>query len=67
MKELKRYKIKLRIKSCFELDGVSKEDIMEQLDYIIHNTVILALQDVKSKKKIKIRELKKKEGKDLDE
>lgn len=26
MKELKRYKIKLRIKSCFELDGVSKED-----------------------------------------
>lgn len=54
MKELKRYKIKLRIKSCFELDGVSKEDIMEQLDYIIHNTVILAYQMLNQRKKLKL-------------
>ena len=41
MKKLKRYKVKIVLKYSFDLDGSSKEDIREQVDYILTKPHIL--------------------------
>ena len=66
MKELKRYKVKIVLKYSFDLDGSSKEDIREQVDYILTKPHILILPGVKGSKKVKVKEIFRK-GKDLDE
>lgn len=66
MKELKRYKVKIVLKYSFDLDGSSKEDIREQVGYILTKPHILTLPGVKGSKKVKVKEIFRK-GKDLDE
>ena len=66
MKELRRYKVKIVLKYSFDLDGCSKDDIREQVDYILTKPLILTLQGVKGSKRVKVKEIFRK-GKDLDE
>ena len=55
MKELKRYKVKIVLKYSFDLDGCSKDDIKEQVDYILTKPHILTLPGVKGSKKVKVK------------
>ena len=57
---LKRFKVKLKRKFEFELDGNSKDDIIEQVDYIMKETNILEMPYVKKKTKISIKKVNKK-------
>ena len=66
MKEIKRYKVKIVLRYSFDLDGCSKDDIKEQVDYILTKPHILTLPGVKGSKKVKVKEIFRK-GKDLDE
>ena len=66
MKELRRYKVKIVLKYSFDLDGCSKDDIREQVDYILTKPLILTLPGVKGSKRVKVKEIFRK-GKDLDE
>ena len=66
MKELRRYKVKIVLKYSFDLDGCSKDDIREQVDYILTKPLILTLPGVKGSKRVKVKEIFLK-WKDLDE
>ncbi len=54
---LNRYKVKLIKKYDFELDGTSEQDIREQVNYIIQETQILKLPEVRKNIKIKIKKI----------
>ena len=60
MKMLRKYKVKLKRKFEFELDGSSKEDVKEQVNYIMSETKILEMPYVKKKTKMSIRKVNKK-------
>ena len=61
---LKRYNIKLKLQYKFDLDGKSKEDIAEQVDFIMANPHILTLPEVNKIKKLKIKEIKRRKKND---
>lgn len=52
---LNRYKIRVIKKYDFELDGKSEQDIKEQVDYIMTQTKILDLPEVRKSTRIKIK------------
>lgn len=52
---LNRYKIRVIKKYDFELDGKSERDIKEQVDYIMTQTRILDLPEVRKSTRIKIK------------
>lgn len=52
---LNRYKIRVIKKYDFELDGKSEKDIKEQVDYIMTQTKILDLPEVRKSTRIKIK------------
>ncbi len=54
---MNKYKIKFIVKYTFELDGRSKEDIKEQVDYISHQTKILDMPFVKKRETLNIRKI----------
>ena len=54
---LKRYRVKLVKKYCFDLDGVSEEDIIEQVNYIMTQTHLLDMPYVDKIVKLKIRKI----------
>ena len=56
---MNKYKIKFIVKYTFELDGRSKEDIKEQVDYISHQTKILDMPFVKKRETLNIRKINK--------
>lgn len=54
---VKRFKIRLIKTWDFELDGQSKEDIEQQIVYIVNKTFILELPEVKKRLRWKIRQI----------
>lgn len=54
---LKRYRVKLVKKYNFDLDGVSEEDIIEQVNYIMTQTHLLDMPYVDKIVKLKIRKI----------
>lgn len=54
---LERYKIRVIKTWDFELDGKSKENIEEQLKYIVTQTKILDLPEVKKRLRWKIKKV----------
>ncbi len=58
---LNRYKVRVIKKYDFELDGKSEKDIQEQVAYIMTQTKILDLPDVRKTTRIKIKKIHKKE------
>lgn len=58
---MKRYRVKLIRKYKFDLDGISKNSIREQVDYIITRPELLEKDYVIRKNKIKIKKYIKKE------
>ena len=56
---MERYKIVVIKKYIFDLDGKEKNEIMEQLDYIINKTTLLDMPYVKKDLKIQIKKAKK--------
>ena len=54
---VKRFKIRLIKTWDFELDGQSKEDIEQQIVYIVNKTSILELPEVKKRLRWKIRQI----------
>lgn len=54
---LERYKIRVIKTWNFELDGKSKENIEEQLKYIVTQTKILDLPEVKKRLRWKIKKV----------
>ena len=52
---LKRYKVKLFKKYDFELDGISEEDVLEQVNYIMYKTNILDMPYVNKRIKINVK------------
>jgi len=60
------YKIKLRKVYVFELNGSDEDNIIEQVNHIVKNTVILEnVDDVKRTTKMKIKKITKKKSKNL--
>ncbi len=61
MTKLNRYKVRLIKKYDFDLDGRSENDIREQVDYIMTQTKILEIPDVRKTIRVKIKKIHKKE------
>jgi hypothetical protein len=57
---MKRYRVKLIRKYKFDLDGISKNSIREQVDYILTRPELLEKDYVIRKNKIIIKEAKRK-------
>lgn len=57
---MKRYRIELIRKYKFDLDGISKNSIREQVDYILTRPELLEKDYVIRKNKIIIKEAKRK-------
>lgn len=55
---MERYKIVLTKKYLFDLDGKSKKDIKEQVDYIVNESKILDMPCVDKDLKIKIKRIR---------
>ena len=64
---LERYKIRVIKTWDFELDGKSKENIEEQLKYIVTQTKILDLPEVKKRLRWKIKKVKERNRKNYEE
>ena len=54
---MERYKVIVIKKYVFDLDGKDKKGVMEQLDYIVNETKLLDMPDVKKNLKVKIKKL----------
>lgn len=54
---MKKYKVKLIKKYKFELDGTSKRDIAEQVEYILTKPEILDLPDVRKSQNLIIKKI----------
>ena len=52
---LNRYKVRVIKKYDFELDGKTEQDIKEQVEYIMTQTKILDLPEVRKSTRIKIK------------
>jgi hypothetical protein len=57
---MKKYRVKLIRKYNFDLDGISKNSIREQVDYILTRPELLEKDYVIRKNKIIIKETKRK-------
>lgn len=57
---MKRYRVKLTRKYKFDLDGISKNSIREQVDYILTRPELLEKDYFIRKNKIIIKEAKRK-------
>lgn len=55
---MNRYKIRIIKTWDFELDGKSKEDVEQQMLYIMNKTKILNLPEVKKRLRWKIKQIK---------
>lgn len=55
---MNRYKIRIIKTWDFELDGKSKEDVEQQMLYIMNKTKILDLPEVKKRLRWKIKQIK---------
>ena len=64
---LERYKIRVIKTWDFELDGKSKENIEEQLKYIVTQTKILDLPEVKKRLRWKIKKVNERNRKSYEE
>ncbi len=64
---LERYKIRVIKTWDFELDGKSKENIEEQLKYIVTQTKILDLPEVKKRLRWKIKKVNERNRKNYEE
>ena len=64
---LERYKIRVIKTWNFELDGKSKENIEEQLKYIVTQTKILDLPEVKKRLRWKIKKVNERNRKNYEE
>ena len=64
---LERYKIRVIKTWNFELDGKSKENIEEQLKYIVTQTKILDLPEVKKRLRWKIKKVNERNRKSYEE
>lgn len=56
---MKRYRVKVLKKYTFDLDGKNKDNVREQLDYIINETQLLERPYVEKNIKIKIKKINK--------
>lgn len=57
---MKRYRVKVLKKYTFDLDGKNKDNVREQLDYIINETQLLERPYVEKNIKIRIKKINKK-------
>ena len=64
---LERYKIRVIKTWDFELDGKSKENIEEQLKFIVTQTKILDLPEVKKRLRWKIKKVNERNRKSYEE